>query len=510
MSHPLVCPLLGAIVEPRGGLLFLLFPRRWGPLMRWSQRLAAFSAKPPLRDADEKEKAAEKEALGCPTSCRGGCECAVATVYTEETARRLFRQVKKAAFKATSRTFLPPRKKARKRRCKGFALMGGEGRARCSFSLRRRVSIPNASFIKTSNRTTRFFLENPEKVRRAADVFAESFLCLVLEFFQVRRNGRTRLLRRGPSDETCFIHLPPLNKRKPSEEGGASSSGDEEDEGDWDAASFEEGFDEHFTDEFLFTRSPKASAPRAAVQAVRRSLCAEARVSSFWETQSRIPGVEEQRALDETLSKEPEEADALRRAVQSVCAAREKTLPLFAALQTGLKGLLLTNLECSDSEEATDEDSLESESGEETEEDDAAALSSHSSESPPLASAKRKRRTTKSPLDTHGEAAGDGSALAGEAEREEVFVQFIDFNSATVADDEACTIWDAGKGLLSRRENKPQRHAHGMQGLLLSRVSTATVRPQLALPILFLPSVLDSETRSRASTAERGTPLPWE
>lgn len=37
-------------------------------------------------------------------------------------------------------------------------------------------------------------------------------------------------------------------------------------------------------------------------------------------------------------------------------------------------------------------------------------------------------------------------AYAGLDQDEEPLIQLVDFNSATVTDDDACTIWDAGTG----------------------------------------------------------------
>ncbi|OEH75546.1 atypical mek-related protein kinase (incomplete catalytic triad) [Cyclospora cayetanensis] len=395
LRHPLICPLQGVVIDEDAGLLLLLFPRRHCTLQQWNKRTAAFTLPP-----EDKQEQQEEQQHACEDPKI--CGCLPILLYTEEVARILLKQVKTPALVSLSPHFLLP-----------------------CYPLLMAVSALHALRVVHK------------------DIKPSNIL----------------LLRALPPNAACRVWMPPLRRRASRGKESSTAAGPLEDcEGQLfsDAEvedSSEDEQDCETADSFLFASAPTLAASGDSLLPLRKALLVP---------DSRpLPRTPHISALHLQLSHfaasaSAADSGAATAAAPLVCFSEERQVPLYKALKEGLlEAVAFPPNSSSDTEEATscsncsaDEDSEHQEDQQEEQQEHGVVTGkrarqrsrrvprdSPTDEPPPT----RVSKDTLQPLASDEEPGTGGYCI----DEQEVLLQLTDFNTAVVADDDACTIWDA-------------------------------------------------------------------
>ncbi|KAL8439676.1 hypothetical protein Efla_004796 [Eimeria flavescens] len=388
LRHPLICPLQGLIVDQAGGLLLLLLPRRPHTLQRWDARACCFVLLPQQLQQLQQQQQQQEEQHRCGAG--GRCGCKKVLLYSEEGARILLRQLVEAA------------------------------------SALHALRVVHKD-IKPSN---------------------------------------VLLLRRLPASFGCAVWVPPPQGHLARGGDGETIPGGDgeadglmvETDGEGDSSAEEE--EDAAADSFLFAGSPTTTIPRAELQPLAEALKATDACP--------LPPV----PIAAAAAGAAADAAATPAAGSlAECAAAAQQEEGRVPLAEALRGRLLDRLAFprhSSSSASDDASSSSSSSGSEDEgmqqqqqqqqeegqrgtrkrqrraasdSSEAAATNGNTNNGLPAAAAADANGSD--PLKRSSSSSNNSSSSRSETEESAVLLQLTDFNSAAVADDDACTIWDA-------------------------------------------------------------------
>ena len=508
LHHPLICPLQGVLIDEEAGLLLLLLPRRPYTLQRWDRHAAAFVvASEQLQQQQQQQQEGEEETHQCGDT--QGCACMPVLLYTEDGARQLLKQVGIVSSRHLLYVSFPVSLVSSGVSvfcCSWFWV--SPPCMHCEWFIR--TSSPlTSSCVAVSPAVGRSYclccllpaaapaIRGPLSPTAAAAAAAGRGLHLLLLLVQqllqqeetageTERNAAVSISVSGhlsvSSDYACCVWIPPMGRRGPrGGDTGNIPDGDgpfvSETEGDGDSSGEDEEEGTTAGDAFLFSATPTLTIPESLLQPLRAALkqtdVCPLPAAPFVAGSSLLQA---NGAAATAAGSLPGIASEVQR--------RERQTSLATALRDGL----LDDAAFPRDSSSGSEDAGSSSSSEGAREQQQEQQQQQQQQQEAHGGRKRARETQRrggehdAPLCVSSssvggaaadEAAGDGgerdsssssssssssnsssssssnSSSSSGLGDSEVLLQLTDFNSAAVADDDACTIWDAGMCLLS-------------------------------------------------------------